>query len=87
MNNHAKHKKEFNLRLCINFRKLNSHTVTARQIKLDGSIGKVIANYALPTINNLLGRFQGSKYFSTIDLRSDYYHIRLSDKAAEKMPL
>ena len=49
MNNDAKDKKEFNLRLCIDYRKLNSHIVTARQIKSDGSIGKVIANYPLPT--------------------------------------
>ena len=54
MNNHTKHKKKFSLRLCINYRKLNSHIVTARQIKLDGSIAKIKANYPLPTINNLL---------------------------------
>ena len=84
MNNHAKHKKEFNLRLYINYRKLNSHIVTARQIKSDGSIGKVIANYPLPTTNNLLARFQGCKYFSTIDLRSGYYHIRLGKEALER---
>ena len=77
-------KKEFNLRLCIDDRKLNSHIVTARQIKSDGSIGKVIANYSLPTIDNLLARFQGCQYFSTIDLRSGYYHIRLNKEAAEK---
>ena len=80
--NHTKHIKEFNLRLCINYRKLNSHIVTARQIKLDGSIVKVIANYPLPTINKPLARFQGCKYFSIIDLRSGYYHIRLSKEAA-----
>ena len=53
-NNHAKHKIAFSLRLCINYRKLNSCTVTARQIKSDGSIGrKVIANYPLPTFDKL----------------------------------
>ena len=82
-NNHTKHKK-FNLRLCIDYRKLNSCIVTARQIKLDGSKGKVIANYPLPTIDKLLARFQGCKCFSTIDLRSGYYHIRLSKEAAVK---
>ena len=84
MSNPTKPKKEFNLRFCINYRKLNSHIVTARHIKSDCSIGKVMANYPLPTINNLLVQFEGCKYFSTIDLRSGYYHIRLSKEAAEK---
>ena len=84
MSNSTKPKKEFNLRLCIDERKLNNHIAKARQIKSDGSIGKVIANYPLPTINNLLVRFEGCKYFSTIDLRSGYYHIRLSKEVAEK---
>ena len=84
MGNSTKPKKEFNLRHCINYRKLNSHIVTARQIKSDGSIGKVIANYPLPTIDSLLARFEGGKYFSTVDLRSGYYHIRLSKEAADK---
>ena len=35
-------------------------------------------------IDNLLARFQGCKYFSTIDLRSGYYRIRLSKEAVEK---
>ena len=56
--NLAKPKKEFNLRLCINYRKLDSHIVTARQIKSDGGIGKVITNCPLPTIDNLLARFK-----------------------------
>ena len=55
--NPIKPKKEFNLRLCINLRKLNSCIVTARQIKSDGSIRKVFVNYPLPTTDNLLARF------------------------------
>ena len=85
MSNPTKPKKEFNLRLCINYRKQISHIVTGRQMKSYGSIGKVIANYPLPTINNLLARFKECKCFSTIDLRSGSYHIRLSKKVAEKI--
>ena len=84
MSNPTKPKKEFKLRLCINYRKLNSHIVTARKIKSDGRIGKVIVNYPLPTIDNLLARFKRCKYFSTIDLRSGHYHIRLSKEVTEK---
>ena len=47
-------KNTFSLRLCIDYRKLNSHIVAARHIKADGSLGKDISNYPLPTIDNLL---------------------------------
>ena len=75
---------KFNLRLCINYRKLNSRIQTAHQIKVYGSLGKVISSYPLPTIDSILAHFNGWKFFSTIDLRSGYYHIRLTKKAAEK---
>ena len=60
-------KNKFNLRLCIDYRKLNSCVMTERQIKADGSLEKVISNYPLPTIDNLLAQFNGCKFFSTID--------------------
>ena len=75
---------KFNLRLCTDYRKLNSQVITAYQIKADGSLGKVISNYPLPTIDNLLAYFNGCKFFSTIDLRSGYYHIKLKKEAAKK---
>ena len=60
--------KQFNLRLCIDYQKLNNRIVTARQIKADGRLGKVVANYLLPTIGNLLAHLRNCKYFSTLDL-------------------
>ena len=48
------HKKQFNLRLCINSRKLNIQIIMARQVKSNGTLGKVVANYPLPTIDTLL---------------------------------
>ena len=74
----------FNLQLQIDYRKLNSHMQTASQIKAMGSLGKLVSNYHLPTTDSILAHFNGCKYFSTIDLRSDYYHIPLSKEAAEK---
>ena len=76
--------RRFNLRLYIDYRKLNSRIQTACQIKADGSLGKVISNYPLPTIDSILACLNGCKFFSTIDLRSSYYHIRLTKEAAEK---
>ena len=53
---------KFNLQLCINYRKLNSQIQTACQIKASGSLGKVISNYPLPTIDSILAHF--NKYWS-----------------------
>ena len=58
-------KKHLNLRLCIDYHKLNNKILTARQIKAYGRLEKVVANYPLPTIDNLLAHFKDCKYFST----------------------
>ena len=84
-NTTASNNTKFNLRLCVDYRKLNSHIIIARQIKTDGSLSKVISNYPLPKTDNLLARFNGCKFFSTIDLQSAYYHIWLTKEAKQKM--
>ena len=38
----------------------------------------------LPIIDSIWAHFNGCKFFSTIDLRSRYYHIRLTKEAAKK---
>ena len=43
----------FNLWLYTDYRKLNSHTQTAHQIKPNGTLGEVISNYPLPTIDSI----------------------------------
>ena len=83
--NHTLGSSNFNLQLCINCRKLNSHIQTACQIKANSTLGKVISNYPLPTINSILAHFNGCKYFLTINLTSGYYHIKLSKEAVGKM--
>ena len=75
---------KFNLWLCIDYRKLNSHIQTAHQIKANGSLGKVICNYPLLTIDSILAHVNVCKYFSTIHLRPGYYHITLITEAGER---
>ena len=75
---------KFNMWLCINYRKLKSHIQTACQIKADSSLGYVISSYPVPTIDSILVHCKSYKYFSSIDLRSDYYQIKLGKEAAEK---
>lgn len=70
-------KKTGELRLCVDFRKLNAITRKNR--------------YPLPLVNDLLGRVQGSKIFTVLDLKSAYSHVRIKDgdewKTAFRTPL
>ena len=56
----------------------------ARQLKSNGTLGNVVASYPLPTIDTLLVWFKGCKYFSTLNLRSGYYQIKLTKEASAK---
>ena len=57
------------LRLCVDYRMLNAITVKNR--------------YPLPRIDDLLDKLHGARYFSTMDLASGFYQIRI---APEDMP-
>ena len=68
-------------RMCVDFRKVNKklpevHNMSGRK----GCISLV----PLPKIDELYTKLQGYKVFSTLDLRSGYYHIGLSDSAKPK---
>jgi hypothetical protein len=58
-------KKDGTLRLCVDYRGLNSITVKNR--------------YPLPLINELLDRLNGATVFSKIDLKVAYYRIRIKE--------
>ena len=56
-------KKDGSLRMCVDYRGLNTVTVRNR--------------YPLPLINQLLDRLRSAKVFTRIDLRSAYYLLRV----------
>ena len=62
-------KKDRSLRLCIDFRQLNSRTVKD--------------SYALPRIEEL-DALAGSKYFNVLDMNSDYHQIELAEEHKER---
>jgi hypothetical protein len=58
-------KKDGILRLCIDYRQLNRVTVKNK--------------YPLPQIDDLFDQLKGAKVFSKIDLRSEYYQLRIKE--------
>ena len=67
--------------MCIDYRKVNQSLITAH----NNSNGKVVSTFPLPKIQELLGRLNRCKYFSSLDLCSGYYHISLTEEAKKKI--
>lgn len=62
-------KKDETSRLCVDYRKLNRKIVKDR--------------YPLPLIEDCLDRLQGSKYFSTIDLKDGFFHVPIDESSCK----
>ena len=54
---------EVQLRMAIDYRQLNKRIITSRAPDRNGKVGKVISNYPILTIESLLARLEGCKYF------------------------
>ena len=63
-------KKDGSVRFCVDFKKLNQVT------KKD--------KYPLPDIDQMLRQVQGAKYFTSLDLASGYWQIKLREEDREK---
>ena len=63
-------KKDGSLRFCVDYRKLNSVTVKD--------------SYPLPRIEDILDQLSGNSWFSTLDLKSGYWQVKLDSKDKEK---
>ena len=63
-------KKDGTLRMCVDYRALNSKTVRNR--------------YPLPRMDDLIDQVQGSTVFSSLDLQSGYHQIRITEEDVPK---
>ncbi len=63
-------KKDGSVRLCIDFRKLNSPTIKDA--------------YTLPNLEEVLSVLAGSKWFSVLDLKSGFYQIEMDEADKRK---
>ena len=68
-------------RLVIDYRKIN---LLQQQIKRADKSTGCLSLYPLPKIDEMFAKLNGSRIFSTIDLRSGYYHIGLTERSRPK---
>ena len=68
-------------RLCIDFRKINNLQQT---VITEGKSKGCLSLIPLPKIDEMYAKLKGAKFFSTIDLRSGYYHIALGKDSRAK---
>ena len=69
-------------RMCVDFRKINA--LQPEVIKGDSKAKGCISLTPLPKIDELFAQLTGCKVFSSLDLRSGYFHISLSEEAKPK---
>ena len=68
-------------RLCVDYRKVNS---LQQEVKHTDKGTGCLSLYPLPKIDGMFAKLKGARFFSTIDLRSRYYHIGLTHESRAK---
>ena len=69
-------------RMCVDFRKINDLQPKVRRV--DSATSGNISLVPLPKIDEMYAALCGAKIFTTLDLRSGYYHINLDQELKAK---
>ena len=69
-------------RMCVDFRKINDLQPQVRRV--DSATSGNISLVPLPKIDKMYAALCGAKIFTTLDLRSGYYHINLDEESKAK---
>ena len=69
-------------RLCVDYRRVNA---LQQEVKRTDKSTGCLTLYPLPKIDEMFAKLGGATIFSTIDLRSAYYHIRLTRESQAKL--
>ena len=68
-------------RLCVDYRRVNA---LQQEVKCTDKTTGCLTLYPLPKIDEMFAKLGGARVFSTIDLRSAYYHIGLTHESQAK---
>ena len=68
--------------MCVDFRKINDLQPQVRRV--DSATSGNISLVPLPKIDEMYAALCGAKIFTTLDLRSGYYHINLDEESKAK---
>ena len=71
-------------RMCVDYRRINK--LQPEVTKADGGKG-CISLIPLPEIDELYAKVKGYKVFSSLDFRSGYYHIDLTESAKTQISI
>ena len=69
-------------RMCVDYRMVNS--LAPLVIKAHSKAKGILTFVPLPKIDEIFAKLRGSHIYSTFDMRSGYYHLKLSKEAQAK---
>ena len=69
-------------RMCVDYRALNKLLPSVK--KAHSNVKGVLSLVLLPKIDEIYACLKGSKVFSTLDMRSGYHHVEMTEEARPK---